>query len=140
MRTHRKDRFVNITTIIWIVVNFITYLITMDLAIVAVFNMGFLLFLFLILKDKKLMNWLNEKDWHKAISLTMSKPKRKFYIDDIGYKKSVQMKKDKSARRAENNGIRAQYSDEQLEAQLKAEDDFIMDVFDSYYDKEDMHT
>lgn len=62
MRTHRKDRFVNITTIIWIVVNFITYLITMDLAIVAVFNMGFLLFLFLILKDKKLMNWLNEKD------------------------------------------------------------------------------
>lgn len=81
-----------------------------------------------------------EKDWHKAISLTMSKPKRKFYIDDIGYKKSVQMKKDKSARRAENNGIRAQYSDEQLEAQLKAEDDFIMDVFDSYYDKEDMHT
>lgn len=62
MRTHRKDRFVNITTIIWIVVNFITYLITMDLAIVAVFNMSFLLFLFLILKDKKLMNWLNEKD------------------------------------------------------------------------------
>lgn len=81
-----------------------------------------------------------EKDWHKAISLTMSKPERKFYSDDIGYKKSVQMKKDKSARRAENNGIRAQYSDEQLEAQLKAEDDFIMDVFDSYYDKEDMHT
>lgn len=80
-----------------------------------------------------------EKDWHKAISLTMSKPERKFYSDDIGYKKSVQMKKDKSARRAENNGIRAQYSDEQLEAQLKAEDDFIMDVFDSYYDKEDMH-
>ena len=62
MRTHRKDRFVNITTIIWIVVNFITYLITMDLAIVAVFNMSFLFFLFLILKDKKLMNWLNEKD------------------------------------------------------------------------------
>lgn len=62
MRTHRKDRFVNITTIIWIVVNFITYLITMDLAIVAVFNMSFLLFLFLILKDKNLMNWLNEKD------------------------------------------------------------------------------
>lgn len=81
-----------------------------------------------------------EKDWHKAISLTMSKPERKFYIDDIGYKKSVQMKKDKSARRAENNGIRAQYSDEQLEAQLKAEDDWVMDVFDSYYDKEDMHT
>ena len=81
-----------------------------------------------------------EKDWHKAISLTMSKPERKFYSDDIGYKKSVQMKKDKSARRAENNGIRAQYSDEQLEAQLKAEDDWVMDVFDSYYDKEDMHT
>lgn len=48
------------------------------------------------------------------------------------------MKKDKSARRAENNGIRAQYTDEQLEAQLKAEDDWIMDVFDEYYDEEDM--
>ena len=49
------------------------------------------------------------------------------------------MKKDKSAKRAEKNGIRAQYSDEQLEAQLKAYDDFILDVFDNYYDDEDMH-
>lgn len=79
-----------------------------------------------------------DKEWHKAIRLTMSIPERKRYVDGIGYKKSVQMKKDKSTRRAEHNGIRAQYSDEQLEAQLKAEDDWIMDVFDSYYNEEDM--
>ena len=80
-----------------------------------------------------------DKDWHKAIRLTMSVPERKHYFDGIGYKKAVQMKKEKSARRAEKNGIRAQYSDEQLEAQLKAEDNWIMDVFDNYYDEEDMH-
>lgn len=62
MRTHRKDMFVNITSIIWIVTNLISYLITGDLSIVAVINMGFFLFLFLTLKDKKVMNWLNEKD------------------------------------------------------------------------------
>ena len=54
--------FVNITTTIWIVSNLITYLITGDLPIVAVINMGFLLFLFLTLKDKKVMHWLNEKE------------------------------------------------------------------------------
>lgn len=62
MRTHRKDMFVNITSIVWIVTNLISYLITGDLSIVAVINMGFFLFLFLTLKDKKVMNWLNEKD------------------------------------------------------------------------------
>lgn len=80
-----------------------------------------------------------DRDWHKAIRLTMSVPERKHYFDGIGYKKDVQMKKAKSAKRAEKNGIRAQYSDEQLEAQLKAEDDWIMDVYDAYYDDEDMH-
>lgn len=54
--------FVNITSIVWIVTNLISYLITGDLSIVAVINMGFFLFLFLTLKDKKVMNWLNEKD------------------------------------------------------------------------------
>lgn len=62
MRTPRKDMFVNVTAAIWIVTNLIAYLITQDLSIVAVINMGFLLFLFLTLKDKKVMNWLNEKD------------------------------------------------------------------------------
>ena len=62
MRTPRKDMFVNVTTALWIVTNLIVYLITQDLSIVAVINMGFLLFLFLTLKDKKVMNWLNEKD------------------------------------------------------------------------------
>ena len=69
----------------------------------------------------------------------MSVPERKHYFDGVGYKKDFQMKKDKSEKRAEKNGIRAQYSDEQLEAQLKAADDFILDVFDNYYDDEDMH-
>ena len=81
-----------------------------------------------------------DKDWRRAIRLTMSVPERKHYFDGICYKKDFQMKKDKSAKRAEKNGIRAQYSDEQLEAQLKAEDDWIMDVYDPYYNKEDMHT
>ena len=62
MRTPRKDMFVNITAAIWVVTNLIAYLIAKDLFIVAVINMGFLLFLFLTLKDKKVMNWLNEKD------------------------------------------------------------------------------
>ena len=62
MRTPRKDMFVNITAIIWIITNLIVYLITLDLAIVAVINMGFLLFLFLMLQDKKIMKWLNEKE------------------------------------------------------------------------------
>lgn len=62
MRTPRKDMFVNITAIIWFVTNLISYFITDDLSIVAVINMGFLLFLFLSFKDKKVMNWLNEKD------------------------------------------------------------------------------
>ena len=62
MRTPRKDMFVNITAIIWIITNLIVYLITLDLAIVAVINMGFLLFLFLTLQDKKIMKWLNEME------------------------------------------------------------------------------
>lgn len=62
MRTPRKDMFVNITATIWIVTNLIAYLIARDLSIVAVINMGFLLFLFLTLKDKKVMKWLNEKE------------------------------------------------------------------------------
>lgn len=62
MRTPRKDMFVNITAIIWIITNLIVYLITLNLAIVAVINMGFLLFLFLTLQDKKIMKWLNEKE------------------------------------------------------------------------------
>ena len=62
MRTPRKDMFVNITAIIWIITNLIVYLITIDLTIVAVINMGFLLFLFLTLQDKKIMKWLNEKE------------------------------------------------------------------------------
>lgn len=62
MRTPRKDMFVSITAIIWIITNLIVYLITLDLAIVAVINMGFLLFLFLTLQDKKIMKWLNEKE------------------------------------------------------------------------------
>ena len=62
MRTHRKDMFVNIIATIWIVTNLIAYLITQDLSIVSVINMGFLLFLFLTLKDKRVMKWLNEKN------------------------------------------------------------------------------
>lgn len=48
-----------------------------------------------------------DKDWHRTVRLTMSVPERKHYFDGVGYKKDFQMKKDKSEKRAEKNGIRA---------------------------------
>jgi hypothetical protein len=80
-----------------------------------------------------------DKDWERAISLTRSESERNYYFDGIGYKKDNQIKRDKSEKRAERNGARAQYPDEVLEAQLKAEDDWILDVYDECYDEEDMH-
>ena len=81
----------------------------------------------------------DENDLHRAWRISQSTPERKWFFDGIGLKKSVQLAKAKSEKRAERNGIRAQYSDEELEAQLKAEDDWIMDVYDEPYDEEDMH-
>ena len=60
MRTPRKDMFVNIVTIIWLVTNLVVYLITRDLYDVSVSNLGFFVFIGLTLKNKKIMNWLNK--------------------------------------------------------------------------------
>lgn len=62
MRTPRKDLFVNIVTIIWLVTNLVVYLLTRDLYDVAVSNLGFFVFIVLTLKDKKIMNWLNKRE------------------------------------------------------------------------------
>ena len=53
-------------------------------------------------------------------------------------KQNVKVRKQKAYDRAEKNGSRAQYSDEELEQELKNEDNWIMDVYDAYYDLEDM--
>lgn len=57
----------------------------------------------------------------------------------IRQRKETLLAREKSERRAERNGIRAQYTDEQLE-QSDAEDQrIIMDIYDSCYDPlEDM--
>jgi hypothetical protein len=60
-RTPRKDRFVNIVFVVWCVVNFVLYFIG-GMDYVAIGNLGFLLFLVSILRDKKVMAWLNQKD------------------------------------------------------------------------------
>ena len=62
MRTPRKDMFVNIVTIIWLVTNLVVYLITRDLYDVSVSNLAFLVFVGLTLKNRRIMNWLNKKE------------------------------------------------------------------------------
>lgn len=62
MRTPRKNMFVNIVTILWLVTNLVVYLITRDIYDVAISNLGFFVFIGLVLKNKKIMNWLNKKE------------------------------------------------------------------------------
>lgn len=52
----------------------------------------------------------------------------------IGQRKETLLAREKSERRAEQNGIRAQYTDEQLEQQDAEEQRIIMDIYDSCYD------
>ena len=62
MRTPRKDMFVNIVTILWLVTNLVVYLITRDLYDVSISNLLFFVFIGLTLKNKKIMNWLNKEE------------------------------------------------------------------------------
>ena len=62
MRTPRKDMFVNIVTIIWLVTNLVVYLITRDIYDVSISNLVFFVFIGLTLKNKKIMNWLNKEE------------------------------------------------------------------------------
>ena len=70
---------------------------------------------------------LTEDDLRKAWSLRRHKSDRDFWCDSRFHKGE---QRQKAYDRAEKNGIRAQYTDEELEAWIKDEDDFIMDVYD----------
>lgn len=60
-RTPRKDLFMIIVCIVWCVVNFVLYFIG-GMDYVNIGHLGFILFLVGILRNKKVMNWLNQKD------------------------------------------------------------------------------
>lgn len=77
---------------------------------------------------------LTEDDVQRAWSLRRHHSDRHFWHDIRFRYKGVE--KQKAYDRAEKNGSRAQYSDEELEAWLKGEDDWIMDVYDEWYDPE----
>ncbi len=77
---------------------------------------------------------LTEDDVQRAWSLRRHHSDRHFWHDIRFRYKGAE--KQKAYDRAEKNGSRAQYSDEELEAWLKREDDYIMDVFDEWYDPE----
>lgn len=77
---------------------------------------------------------LTEDDVQRAWSLRRHHSDRHFWHDIRFRYKGAE--KQKAYDRAEKNGSRAQYSDEELEAWLKGEDDWIMDVYDEWYDPE----
>lgn len=79
---------------------------------------------------------LTEDDVQRAWSLRRHHSDRHFWHDIRFRYKGAE--KQKAYDRAEKNGSRAQYSDEELEQELKNEDNWIMDVYDAYYDLEDM--
>lgn len=76
---------------------------------------------------------LTEDDVQRAWSLRRHHSDRHFWHDiRFRYKGEEKLKKlDKAERKLKP-------SDNALEAELKAEDDWIMDVYDAYYDPEDM--
>ena len=75
-----------------------------------------------------------DEEWHKAIRLTKS-----WTADENGLKKTKRIQRKKTLRDMYHDLDRSDMNDNPNgEAELKAEDDYIMDVFDSYYDEEDM--
>lgn len=75
-----------------------------------------------------------DEEWHKAIRLTKS-----WTADENGLKKTKRIQRKKTLRDMYHDIDRSDMNDNPNgEAELKAEDDYIMDVFDSYYDDEDM--
>lgn len=82
-----------------------------------------------------------EKDWHKAIHQTMSISEKDCYWDCIGIKKEVQINKDRVSNKLERDlrSGKQDYLNRSGEEEIKNEDRWIADVFDTYdYDKEDM--
>ena len=82
-----------------------------------------------------------EKDWGKAIYQTMSTSEKDCYWDGVGYKKDVQINKDRVSKKLERDlrSGKQDYLNRTGEEEIKNEDRWIADVFDTYdYDKEDM--
>lgn len=75
-----------------------------------------------------------DEEWHKAIRLTKS-----WTANENGLKKTKRIQRKKTLRDMYHDIDRSDMNDNPNgEAELKAEDDYIMDVYDSYYDEEDM--
>lgn len=76
-----------------------------------------------------------DEEWYKAIRLT-----RSWTADENGLKKTKRIQRKKTLRDMYHDIDRSDMNDNPNgEAQLKAEDDWIMDVYDEPYDEEDMH-
>lgn len=82
-----------------------------------------------------------EKDWGKAIHNTMSISNKNCNWDGIGYKKYVQINKDRVSKKLERDlhSCKQDYLNKIGEEELENERRWIADVFDTYdYDEEDM--
>ena len=76
----------------------------------------------------------SDEELYKARRLVKS-----WTADENGLKKSKRIQRKKRLRDIYHDLDRSDMNDNPNgEAELKAEDDYIMDVFDSYYDEEDM--
>ena len=77
----------------------------------------------------------SDEELYKARRLVKS-----WTADENGTKKTKRIQRKKTLRDTYHDLDRSDMNDNPNgEAELKAEDDYIMDVFDSYYDEEDMH-
>lgn len=77
----------------------------------------------------------SDEELYKARRLVKS-----WTADENGLKKTKRIQRKKTLRDMYHDLDRSDMNDNPNgEAELKAEDDYIMDVYDSYYDEEDMH-
>ena len=77
----------------------------------------------------------SDEELYKARRLVKS-----WTADENGLKKTKRIQRKKTLRDMYHDLDRSDMNDNPNgEAELKEEDDYIMDVFDSYYDEEDMH-
>lgn len=81
-----------------------------------------------------------EKDWHKAIHQTMSISEKDCFCNGIGLKKEVQNNRERVTKKLERelHSGKQDYLNEKGEHEIEYENDLILDVFDNYYDEEDM--
>lgn len=83
-----------------------------------------------------------EEDVQKAYAYVRSVPFRDLFWNGIGIKKLTKNAKEKVDKKLEKDlqSGKQDYFNELGEKTIKMEDDWTMDVFDSYYDDKDMHT